>query len=194
MAWGCVIEGSHDAKGRVPLAIGILQNEVHQTITFMQWTAAMLPLVVVLFAFCYFLLTRIFPIDIDTVADADAVINDQIRDCGRPLMEEKFLGLLIVGAILSWIFIGPQLGMATISILAVVFLFMFRVVEWHDLQERMEWGGPDVWWRDCDQQHPELDGGGEVVCEYLHSAASQLSLDVGARSFSADDRSYGGDE
>jgi sodium-dependent dicarboxylate transporter 2/3/5 len=30
--------------------------------------------------------------------------------------------------------------MASISILAVVLLFMFRVVEWHDLQERMEWG------------------------------------------------------
>jgi sodium-dependent dicarboxylate transporter 2/3/5 len=142
MAWGCVIGGIATMLGgaRVPLAVGILQTQVHQTITFMQWTTAMLPLVVVLFAFCYFLLTRIFPIDIDTVADADTVINDQIRDCGRLLMEEKFLALLIVGAILAWIFIGPQLGMATISILAVVFLFMFRVVEWHDLQERMEWG------------------------------------------------------
>jgi len=142
MAWGCVIGGIATMLGgaRVPLAVGILQNEVHQTITFMQWTVAMLPLVVVLFAFCYFLLTRIFRIDIDTVTDADTVINEQIRDCGRLLMEEKFLGLLIVGAILAWIFIGPRLGMATISILAVVFLFMFRVVEWRDLQERMEWG------------------------------------------------------
>src|SRR5439155_27249727 len=77
---------------------------------------------------------------IDTVAEADSVIDEQIRNCGRPLMEEKFLGLLITGAIVGWIFFGPQLGMATISILAVVLLFMFRVVEWKDLQERMEWG------------------------------------------------------
>jgi di/tricarboxylate transporter len=38
------------------------------------------------------------------------------------------------------VFFGLQLGMASISILAVVLLFMFRVVEWKDLQERMEWG------------------------------------------------------
>ena len=74
------------------------------------------------------------------MAEADSVIDEQIRNCGRPLMEEKFLGLLITGAIVGWIFFGPQLGMATISILAVVLLFMFRVVEWKDLQERMEWG------------------------------------------------------
>jgi sodium-dependent dicarboxylate transporter 2/3/5 len=106
----------------------------------MQWTFAMMPLVVVLFAFCYVLLTRIFPIDIDTVADAHAAIDDQIRECGRPLLEERFLALLIFAAILGWIFFGRQLGMASISILAVVFLFMFRVVDWHDLQERVEWG------------------------------------------------------
>lgn len=142
MAWGCVIGGIATMLGgaRVPLAIGILENTEHQTVTFMQWTVAMLPLVIFLFTFCYFLLTRFFRIDIETVSSAHAAIDDQIRECGRPLLEERFLGLLIFGAILGWIFFGRQLGMATISILAVVFLFMFRVVNWHDLQERVEWG------------------------------------------------------
>lgn len=142
MAWGCVIGGIATMLGgaRVPLAIGLLQDATGRTITFLEWTAAMLPLVFVLFAFCYWLLTRIYPIDVDTVGGAAAAIDDQIRECGRPLMEEKFLGLLIIGAVASWMFFGTQLGMASISILAVVFLFMFRVVEWHDLQERMEWG------------------------------------------------------
>ena len=141
MAWGCVIGGIATMLGgaRVPLAVGLLREQTGATITFMEWTLAMLPLVFVLFAFSYWLLTRFYPIDVDTVVDADAAIDEQIRDCGRPLMEEKFLALLITGAIGGWIFFGPQ-HMASISILAVVFLFMFRVVEWHDLQERMEWG------------------------------------------------------
>jgi sodium-dependent dicarboxylate transporter 2/3/5 len=142
MAWGCVIGGIATMLGgaRVPLAVGILQENTGQTITFLEWTQAMIPLVVALFVFCYFLLTRYFKIDVDTVSDADSAIEEQIRDCGRLVMEEKFLGLLIVGAVAGWIFAGPLLGMATISILAVVFLFMFRVVEWRDLQEKMEWG------------------------------------------------------
>ena len=40
----------------------------------------MFPIVVVLFAFCYFLLTRFYSIDIDTVAEADSAIDEQIRD------------------------------------------------------------------------------------------------------------------
>ena len=142
MAWGCVIGGIATMLGgaRVPLAVGLLQQAGNGTITFAEWTIAMLPIVFVLFTFCYFLLTRFFPIDIDTVAEADWIIDEQIRDCGRPLLEEWFLALLITGAIVCWVFFGTQLGMATIAILAVVLLFMFRVVEWQDLQERMEWG------------------------------------------------------
>jgi sodium-dependent dicarboxylate transporter 2/3/5 len=142
MAWGCVVGGIATMLGgaRVPLAVGLLQEAGNGSITFMEWTLAMLPIVGVLFGFCYFLLTRYFPIDIETVVEADSVIDEQIRDCGRPLLEEKFLGLLIAGAIVCWVFLGSQLGMASIAILAVVLLFMFRVVEWQDLQERMEWG------------------------------------------------------
>jgi sodium-dependent dicarboxylate transporter 2/3/5 len=142
MAWGCVVGGIATMLGgaRVPLAVGLLQEAGNGTITFAEWTLAMLPTVCVLFGFCYFLLTRFFVIDIETVAEADSVIDEQIRDCGRPLLEEKFLALLIAGAIVCWIFFGSQLGMASIAILAVVLLFMFRVVEWSDLQERVEWG------------------------------------------------------
>lgn len=142
MAWGCVIGGIATMLGgaRVPLAVGLLQEAGNGTITFVEWTVAMLPVVLVLFVFCYFLLTRFFAIDVESVAEADAAIDEQIRNCGRPLLEEKFLGLLIVAAVVSWIFFGSALGMATISILAVILLFMFRVVEWRDLQEDMEWG------------------------------------------------------
>jgi sodium-dependent dicarboxylate transporter 2/3/5 len=142
MAWGSVIGGIATMLGgaRVPLAVGLLQEAGNGTITFSQWTLSMLPIVISLFAFCYFLLTRFYAIDIDTVSEADAAIDEQIRDCGRLLMEEKFLAILIVAAITCWIFFGSQLGMATIAILAVVLLFMFRVVEWKALQELMEWG------------------------------------------------------
>jgi sodium-dependent dicarboxylate transporter 2/3/5 len=144
MAWGCVIGGIATMLGgaRVPLAIGLFQETEpgRGTITFLEWTTAMAPIVVFLFAFCYLLLTRYYGISVDSVGGAADAIDEQIRSCGRPLLEEKFLGLLIAGAVTGWIFFGPQLGMATISILAVVFLFMFRVVEWRDLQEKMEWG------------------------------------------------------
>lgn len=142
MAWGCVIGGIATmlGGGRVPLAVGILEESGNGTITFMEWTTAVLPIVIILFLFCYFLLTRFFAIDVDSVAEADTTISEEVRRCGRPLLEEKFLGLLLLSAILGWMFLGSQVGIATISILAVVLLFMFRVVEWKDLQDNVEWG------------------------------------------------------
>ncbi|HEX5037657.1 MAG TPA: DASS family sodium-coupled anion symporter, partial [bacterium] len=142
MAWGCVVGGIATmlGGGRVPLAIGILQEAGYGTVTFLEWSRAVFPVVLVLFGFCYFLLTRYYPIDVESVEEADKILADQVSKLGRPLLEERFLGLLLVGAVLGWMFLGYKIGMATISILAVVLLFMFRVVSWEDLQENVEWG------------------------------------------------------
>lgn len=142
MAWGCVIGGIATmlGGGRVPLAVGMLQESGFGTITFLEWTLAMIPLVVILFLVCYLLLTRFYPIDVAAVDEADAAISEQRRECGRMVLEEKFLLLLTFGTILSWILLGSKVGMAPISILAVVLLFMFRVVDWKALQENVEWG------------------------------------------------------
>jgi sodium-dependent dicarboxylate transporter 2/3/5 len=143
MAWGCVIGGIATMLGgaRVPLAISLLQDAGGGTITFAQWSMGMFPIVITLFSFCYFLLTRYYPMKILTVADADAVIDKQLRDCGRPVLEERFLALLLICTIAGWVFWGSTTAaMAAISILSVVLLFMFRVVKWRQIQENMEWG------------------------------------------------------
>ena len=143
MAWGCVIGGIATMLGgaRVPLAVNFLQDMAGQTITFTQWSMGMFPIVITLFSFCYFLLTRYYPIKILTVMEADAVIDQQLRDCGRPLLEERFLALLLACTILGWIFWGGTTAiMAAISILSVILLFMFRVVKWRQIQENVEWG------------------------------------------------------
>ena len=143
MAWGCVIGGIATMLGgaRVPLAVNFLQDMAGQTITFTQWSMGMFPIVITLFSFCYFLLTRYYPIRILTVMEADAVIDQQLRDCGRPLLEERFLALLLACTILGWIFWGGTTAiMAAISILSVILLFMFRVVKWRQIQENVEWG------------------------------------------------------
>jgi sodium-dependent dicarboxylate transporter 2/3/5 len=143
MAWGCVIGGIATMLGgaRVPLAVNFLYDQTGQTISFTQWSIGMFPIVVVLFSFCYFLLTRYYPIKILTVMEADTVIDQQLRDCGRPLLEEWFLAILLGCTIIGWIFFGETTAiMAAIAILSVILLFMFRVVKWKQIQENVQWG------------------------------------------------------
>ena len=126
--------------GRVPLAIGILQDAGYPPITFIEWSLAVFPVVIILFVEVYFLLTRYYSIDVDTVEKADEVITNKVREMGLMSLEERFLLVLTTAAIFSWMVFGNKIGMASISILVVVLLFMFRVVSWKDLQDNVDWG------------------------------------------------------
>ena len=145
MAWGCVIGGIATMLGgaRVPLAVGLLQEATGSTepsrLRSGRWGC--FPSSSSCSPSATFLLTRYYPIKILTVIEADAVIDKQLRDCGRPLLEERFLALLLVCTIVAWVFWGATTAiMAAIAILSVVLLFMFRVVKWRQIQENMEWG------------------------------------------------------
>lgn len=142
MAWGCIIGGIATmlGGGRVPLAVGILVEAGYAPITFLEWTMTVIPMVLVLFVAAYFMITRCYRIDVDSVAEADRIITNKHREMGRIKMEEQFLLILTIGAILSWMFFGHAIGMASIAILVVVLLFMFRVVEWKDLEQNVDWG------------------------------------------------------
>ncbi len=142
MAWGCIVGGIATmlGGGRVPLAVGIMQEAGYPPITFLEWSVAVIPIVVILFVTASLVLTRCYRVDVATVAEADRIITEKHRAMGRPHMEEQFLLALTIGAILAWMFFGQTIGMAPIAILVVVLLFMFRVVEWKDLEQNVDWG------------------------------------------------------
>src|SRR5207247_11083510 len=78
LAWGTQIGGIATllGGGRAPLALGILRETTGQTYTFAQWTLAAWPIVAVLLVAGWQVITRFFPIDIASVRDADAIIEE----------------------------------------------------------------------------------------------------------------------
>lgn len=142
MAWGCVTGGIATmlGGGRVPLAFGLTEAAGHGGITFLQWSLAVLPVPVILFGTAYTVLTRFHKVEITTVERARQVIRERVRERGLFTLEEQFLLVLMLVSILAWMSFGHQIGMATIAILAVVLVFMFRVVSWKDMESGVEWG------------------------------------------------------
>ena len=142
LAWGCIIGGVATFLGgaRVPLAIGILKETTGETIEFLDYTIAVLPLVAVLFAAGYLILTRFYPIDVTGVENARAAIEKRIRGLGRISLDEYAVGLILLLTILGWILLGKSLGLATIALGAVVVLFIFGLVRWKDIEEYVNWG------------------------------------------------------
>jgi len=142
LAWGCVIGGVATFLGgaRVPLAIGILKETTGDTIGFLEYTVAVMPLVIIMLFVGYFLLTRFYPIDITGVESAHEIIAKRIKGLGKVSFSEYAVGFVLALTIAAWMFMGRQLGLAAIALSSVVVLFVFRLVRWKDIEEYVNWG------------------------------------------------------
>ncbi|MBL7684800.1 MAG: DASS family sodium-coupled anion symporter [Deltaproteobacteria bacterium] len=142
MAWGCIVGGIATllGSGRAPLSVGILSQMTGEKITFTQWTLATLPVVLLMFAAAYLMITRYFRIDVESVEPANQILLQKMKQQGKPSATEWFISIIFLITILLWMKFGLQIGMAVISIMAVVALFVFRVVSWKDLESYVNWG------------------------------------------------------
>jgi sodium-dependent dicarboxylate transporter 2/3/5 len=142
MAWGTQIGGIATllGGGRAPLALGMLRESSGATYTFAQWTATAWPIVALLLVAGWQVIVRFFPIDITSVRDADAVIEEKALRLGRPSAKEKSIAVVMLGTLAAWIIGGEEFGLATIALGAVVLLFVFDLLTWRDIEQYVNWG------------------------------------------------------
>jgi sodium-dependent dicarboxylate transporter 2/3/5 len=142
MAWGTQIGGIATllGGGRAPLALGMLRDAGGQSFTFAQWTAAAWPLVGILLVAGWFLIVGFFPIDIESVRRADAVIAEKALRMGRPSVRERAIGFIMLGTLLAWIVGGEEFGLASIALGAVVVIFAAGLLTWQDVEQYVNWG------------------------------------------------------
>ena len=105
MAWGTQIGGIATllGGGRAPLALGLLRESTGQTFSFLQWTIAAWPLVAILLVAGWQVIVRFFPIDIASVREADAIIEEKALRLGRPSTKERSIALVMIATLLAWI-------------------------------------------------------------------------------------------
>src|SRR6266850_3609467 len=105
MAWGTQIGGIATllGGGRAPLALGLLRESTGQSYSFLQWTVAAWPLVAILLVAGWQVIIRFFPIDIASVREADAIIEEKALRLGRPSTKERSIALVMIATLLAWI-------------------------------------------------------------------------------------------
>ncbi|MFQ6115694.1 MAG: SLC13 family permease, partial [bacterium] len=142
MTWGCIVGGITTFLGgaRAPLSIGILRQTTGLTIDFVHWALAALPTVVLMITIVYFILIRMYSPEIQDIQEALIVLKRKQLRMGRISPKEKAVGILMVMTIFFWIFYGEKLGLANIAIGAVVIAFVFRLLDWKEVEEDVNWG------------------------------------------------------
>ena len=142
IGWGCVIGGIATFLGgaRAPLAVGMLRESTGLDFSFWEWTAAALPIVLPLMLVGFVFLHRFFPKDIASVDKGLQYLSRQRLEMGRITIQEKIVAAVMILTLAGWIFLGRELGLATIAILATTALFVFKVVTWKAIEEYVNWG------------------------------------------------------
>ncbi len=142
IAWGCVIGGIATFLGgaRAPLAVGILREATGQDFSFFEWMVAALPIVIPLLGIGFALLLWLFPRDIASVEVGLQSLRSKRLEMGRITIQEQIVAVIMTLTILAWMFLGKTLGLASIGLLGVGALFVFRVVSWQTIEEYVNWG------------------------------------------------------
>jgi len=142
LAWGCVIGGIATYLGgaRNPLAVGILFAQTGVQIGFARWLVASLPLVVSMLVLALLVLNlgyRSEPVDLKVARD---IFTREREKLGPPSRREIGVGALSLLTIVSWIFLHDLFGLATIGLLSVALMFIFRLTGWEVIEQNVNWG------------------------------------------------------
>jgi sodium-dependent dicarboxylate transporter 2/3/5 len=142
MAWGTQIGGIATllGGGRAPLALGMLREASGQTFTFLEWSLTAWPIVVALLVAGWIIISRWFPIDIDSVRAADEIIEEKMLRMGRMSVRERSIGLVMLVTLVVWIVGGEELGLANVALASVVAMFALGLVRWPDVEPFVNWG------------------------------------------------------
>jgi solute carrier family 13 (sodium-dependent dicarboxylate transporter), member 2/3/5 len=142
MAWGTNIGGIATLLGgaRAMLALGMLSEATGQTISFLRWSAATIPLVVALLTAGWFVLLHFFPTDLDSVEQSAQELKQRAAKLGRMTFEEIGVAIILAVTVVAWMATSHEYGYAAIAILAVVALFALGLLSWREVEEYVNWG------------------------------------------------------
>jgi solute carrier family 13 (sodium-dependent dicarboxylate transporter), member 2/3/5 len=142
LAWGSVVGGIGTYLGgaRVPLAVEFLRETYSREIDFLTWAAAATPIALILTGVVFGALAKRFPSEIRDVSGAKIFLASELKRMGRISGNEMKTAVLVGLAVFGWITGGHQIGLAVISIAAAVSVFIFRITNWHDVSDYINWG------------------------------------------------------
>jgi sodium-dependent dicarboxylate transporter 2/3/5 len=141
LAWGAIIGGVGTYLGgaRAPLAVGLLQEAYGEGITFLQWVRAAIPVVILMVPLATAHIMLLFPPEIAEVKKARYFLRQELDRIGPMSPREKRMGILILVTILAWILLGHHIGLAEISVLAAILLFVLKIVNWKEIEDYINW-------------------------------------------------------
>ncbi len=143
LAWGCIIGGAATVLGggRVPLAVEMLEKgtDNKSTLGILQYSQLTVPMIVLLLGCGWVLLTLLFKPEIEDVKPALDDLHQKSLARGKVTYQEMGVGAVMGLTLVFWFGFGEQLGIANISIMAIVLLFTLNLITWKNVEPHVNW-------------------------------------------------------
>ncbi|MBM3213651.1 DASS family sodium-coupled anion symporter [Candidatus Poribacteria bacterium] len=143
LAYGCIIGGvaTYLGGGRAPLAVGILHETTGDSVSFLRWMVANLPLVVVMLGFAFGALWWMTRDDLPDMRPVQELLEARSGTLGAMTGREKQIAALMAATIVAWAGFASWLGgLAGIALLSVVAAFAFGLLDWSEVEQDVNWG------------------------------------------------------
>jgi sodium-dependent dicarboxylate transporter 2/3/5 len=145
VAYGCSIGsiGTLIGGARNPLTIGLLADlSTPVNVTFFDWMIYSMPVVFISLPLVWIILQISFPIEVKDIFEAKKEIKNQVIKAGKISRKETIVLSILIITILLWILFSSYeyFGLAVISILGSILLFVTRTIDWNDVEKRVPWG------------------------------------------------------
>ncbi|MFQ5518519.1 MAG: SLC13 family permease, partial [Mariprofundus sp.] len=138
---GAIIGGVMTLLGgaRGPLALGMVQEITGQSFTFMDWTLAAAPLVLLMLLLTTLVLLVITPFEGVNVKCARRCVEQRQLELGNLEPRAWLMGTLLLGTIIAWMFGGHSTSLAAIALISVAAMFALRLVHWDEIEQHVSW-------------------------------------------------------
>jgi len=142
VAFGCSIGslGTLVGGARNPITLSFLAETSNIHISFFDWIFYSMPVVILSIPVIWFVLIKMFPIEIKSLKNTHIVLQREVKELG-PMKPGEITTISIAFlTILGWVFLHYQLGPAVVAILGGLLLFFLGLIKWDDVEKRVPWG------------------------------------------------------
>ena len=139
--WGAIIGGTGTLLGgaRAPLALGLLESTTNYSISFVQWTEMVFPIVFLMLILAFISVYLIIRKTKPNIMLAQQVLGSQKAKLGAFSYREALTLGVLCFTIFLWIFYGKRLGLDIVALLGVAIAFALRITRWKEVEQDVQW-------------------------------------------------------
>ena len=141
LAWGAMVGSNASFLGstRAALALGLLRSKYGAGISFLQWSVAAIPMVVLALAVAPLILRWLLPREVVSFRAARDLLEAQVREMGPLNRRQWTVAGIAILTIAGWVVFGDRIDLAVIALLGAAALFASGALSWEEAERRIFW-------------------------------------------------------